>query len=132
MKEKASKSKLLRSGPFPPSCVGCIDRSHAQARTMHRSRWSALVFNLYLQHHTRSSLQLRFLATSDESLRKLAIVGGGLAGLSTAFHLLEKTPHTFQITIIDKAPVGQAGASSVAGGYVQYRIDYTRTSHSRP
>ena len=88
---------------------------------MHRSCLSALAFSLYLQQHTRSSIQIRFLATSDESLRKLAIVGGGLAGLSTAFHLLEKRPHTFQITIIDKASVGEAGASSVAGGYVQDR-----------
>jgi hypothetical protein len=50
--------------------------------------------------------------------KNIAIVGGGLAGLSTAFHLLEKTSSRCQVTIFDTAPVGTAGASSVAGGYV--------------
>jgi len=50
----------------------------------------------------------------------VAIVGGGLAGLSTAFHLLQKSAslhrRTPRITIIDKNPPGNGGASSVAGG----------------
>jgi hypothetical protein len=53
----------------------------------------------------------------------IAIVGGGLAGLSTAFHLLEKTvslSSRCRVTIFDTAHVGTAGASSVAGGYVPY------------
>ena len=45
----------------------------------------------------------------------VAIVGGGLAGLATAFHLLQKAPNT-NITIFDKAVPGCGGASSVAGG----------------
>jgi len=52
----------------------------------------------------------------------VAIVGGGLAGLSTAFHLLQKSAslhrRTPRITIIDKNPPGNGGASSVAGGWV--------------
>jgi aspartate oxidase len=45
----------------------------------------------------------------------VGIVGGGLAGLATAYHLIQKNP-TVDITIIDKAPPGTSGASSVAGG----------------
>lgn len=50
--------------------------------------------------------------------QNIAIVGGGLAGLSTAFHLLEKSESRCRVTIFDTAPVGTSGASSVAGGYV--------------
>jgi hypothetical protein len=57
-------------------------------------------------------------ADGQPQLQRIAIVGGGLAGLSTAFHLLEKTQSRCQVTIFDTAPVGTAGASSVAGGYV--------------
>jgi hypothetical protein len=56
-------------------------------------------------------------------IKNVAIVGGGLAGLSTAYHLLDsagnsmdKFPEGIQITIFDKALVGEGGASSVAGG----------------
>jgi hypothetical protein len=55
--------------------------------------------------------------------KNVAIIGGGLAGLSTAHHLLEKTKldqGALRVTIFDKAPVGMGGASSVAGGYVRY------------
>lgn len=56
-----------------------------------------------------------FLSASKAS--SVAIIGGGLAGLSTAFHLLDKAPNT-KITIFDKKDPGLGGASSVAGGYV--------------
>lgn len=60
------------------------------------------------------------LSGNDDSLQHgqpqtIGIVGGGLAGLSTAFHLLQKKPDV-HITILDKASVGTGGASSVAGG----------------
>ena len=45
----------------------------------------------------------------------VGIVGGGLAGLAAAFHLIEKKP-SVNITIIDKALPGSGGASSLAGG----------------
>eukprot|EP00980_Cylindrotheca_fusiformis_P018784 scaffold6265_cov193-Cylindrotheca_fusiformis.AAC.4 len=45
----------------------------------------------------------------------VAIVGGGLAGLATAYHLIRKNP-AVHITIIDKALPGTGGASAVAGG----------------
>jgi hypothetical protein len=73
----------------------------------------------FLPHHSFSST-----SSSDEDIpppQRIAIVGGGLAGLSTAFHLLEKTQarsSRCRVTIFDTAPVGTAGASSVAGGYV--------------
>jgi hypothetical protein len=61
--------------------------------------------------------------------QNIAIVGGGLAGLSTAFHLLDKTQtqahnSPCRVTILDTAPVGTAGASSVAGGYVPFVLQY--------
>jgi hypothetical protein len=69
----------------------------------------------YLTHRSSSS--------SIDSISNVAIIGGGLAGLSTAYHLLEiagsnknKYPRGIQITIFDKALVGEGGASSVAGG----------------
>jgi protoporphyrinogen oxidase len=51
----------------------------------------------------------------SESPQRVAIIGGGLAGLSTAFQLLQKSPK-INVTIFDKATVGTSGASSVAGG----------------
>ena len=46
---------------------------------------------------------------------RVAVIGGGLAGLSTAYHLLEKSPFS-DITIIDQQSPGAGGASAVAGG----------------
>ena len=64
------------------------------------------------------------LASSLSPPQKIAIVGGGLAGLSTAYHLLQSTitnandASTLSLTIFDKSLPGKGGASSVAGGYV--------------
>ena len=54
-------------------------------------------------------------------IENVAIIGGGLAGLSAAYHLIdisaEKRPNEqLHITIYDKAQVGISGASAVAGG----------------
>ncbi len=62
--------------------------------------------------------QIRLYASSPKNV---AIVGGGLAGLSTTYHLLKKSKdegegENLHITIFDKAEPGQGGASSVAGG----------------
>lgn len=59
----------------------------------------------------------RLLATRLRSTatRKATVVGGGLAGLSTAFHLLEKCS-SIEVTIVDQEEVGCGGASSVAAG----------------
>ncbi len=51
----------------------------------------------------------------------IGIVGGGLAGLSTAYYLLQRAPDT-KITIFDKEHPGFGGASAVAGGYVNLKI----------
>ena len=49
-------------------------------------------------------------------LQNIAIVGGGLAGLSTAYHLLQKRP-SLNVTILDTSSPGEGtGASTVAGG----------------
>lgn len=58
-----------------------------------------------------------FQSPSPAAPSHVTIVGGGLAGLSTAWHLAS-TPDDkpASITIVDPRPPGQAEASSVAGG----------------
>jgi hypothetical protein len=46
----------------------------------------------------------------------IAIIGGGLSGLSTAFHLLKESSPGTKVTILDTNKVGEGGASAVAGG----------------
>ena len=53
--------------------------------------------------------------------RRVAVIGGGLAGLSTTYHLLELCSNT-EVTVWDPHPVGTGGASSVAGGYVNFLV----------
>lgn len=54
-----------------------------------------------------------------QSKSAIRILGGGLAGLSVAYHLLASSTHTLNITIRDVAVgPGLGGASAVAGGYV--------------
>jgi glycine/D-amino acid oxidase-like deaminating enzyme len=70
--------------------------------------------------------------------KKVAVVGGGLAGLSVAYHLLEQcggpavtkksTAAAVKITIWDRASVGDGGASAVAGGYVRKNVRCTLPS----
>mmetsp|Transcript_11020 Transcript_11020/g.16879 ORF Transcript_11020/g.16879 Transcript_11020/m.16879 type:complete len:431 (+) Transcript_11020:174-1466(+) len=61
-----------------------------------------------------------FIATTRDSSpypAQISIVGGGLAGLSTAYHFLTKIDdRNASVTIYDKCPVGEGGASAVAGG----------------
>ena len=71
-------------------------------------------------NHTSSSSTLQH----NNSPRHIRILGGGLAGLSMAYHLLsllqqQQQPSRFDITIYDTAhEIGTGGASAVAGGYV--------------
>ena len=80
-------------------------------------RYSALKFGRKPQVRRSFSSSSSPLSLSASNLTRVAIVGGGLAGLSTAYHLLDKAPY-IDITIFDKKPPGLGGASSVAGGYV--------------
>ena len=70
---------------------------------------------------SRSATLHRLATTLGSSRRQpdsnqhIAIIGGGLAGLSTAYYLLEKAPG-LSITVIDKGEPGTGGASAVAGG----------------
>ena len=71
---------------------------------------------------TSLPLSKRGETNNDHPITNIAIVGGGLAGLSTAYHLLDIASRDddvrkgLRITIFDKAKVGEGGASSVAGG----------------
>ena len=56
--------------------------------------------------------------SSSSSIANVAVIGGGLAGLSTAYHLLDISSNQMHITIYDKEKVGGGGASSVAGGLI--------------
>lgn len=78
-------------------------RSHCRVR---RNEISRLLQSTAREHET----------TSSDGIKNVGIVGGGLAGLSTAYHLLQRQP-SLHITILDttKGP-GQGGASAVAGG----------------
>ena len=60
-----------------------------------------------------SRATIKLFSTKPENI---AIVGGGLGGLSTAYHLRQALGQDVHITIFDKCNVGEGGASSVAGG----------------
>jgi protoporphyrinogen oxidase len=50
-------------------------------------------------------------------IERICVVGGGLAGLSVTYHLLQKSRTPLSITLWDReATVGTGGASAVAGG----------------
>ena len=53
--------------------------------------------------------------SSDSHPANVCIIGGGLSGLSTAYHLLKESP-SVKVTILDTNEVGEGGASAVAGG----------------
>jgi ribulose 1,5-bisphosphate synthetase/thiazole synthase len=57
--------------------------------------------------------------SSRNSIQRVGIIGGGLAGLSVAHHLIEKSHQTtnLDVTIFDRCVgPGLGGASAVAGG----------------
>lgn len=69
----------------------------------------------------------RIVASSGNVPQRIAVVGGGLAGLSTTFHLLNSTERVarkrggdsslIHVTVFDPAPQGTSlGASAVAAG----------------
>lgn len=110
------------------------------------------------ERHQRKDRHVLSETTNDENnvgineikqhhpTKRLAIVGGGLAGLSTAYHFLSKINKlcsngssssssnddskdhyntdtcSWNITIYDQHPIGMGGASSVAGGYVHLLV----------
>ncbi len=73
---------------------------------------------------TRLAAEETTTTTTTQQPQHVTIVGGGLAGLSTAWHLVaqggqqrQPQPHPLtSLTLLDPRPPGQAEASSVAGG----------------
>jgi len=91
-------------------------------------RWNVIGADAFLMPRLGHTVRSRRLCSRSTALydanRKdttfdkeptIAIVGGGLAGLSVAYHISHIAPGA-HITIFDKASPGQGGASSVAGG----------------
>jgi ribulose 1,5-bisphosphate synthetase/thiazole synthase len=97
------------SGNFVTSCyIICI--------LMFGFMRASAAFLMNSFHNPKRIQQHRSRLFSSSPCENVAIVGGGLAGLSTAYHLLEKLGGHVEITVIDKAAPGEGGASSVAGG----------------
>ena len=90
-------------------------------------------FNIFVRSFTtipvtsRAKIPLKRISSttlSQQSTKDVAIIGGGLAGLSVCYHLLllqqqnqQGNKQVLNITIFDKESVpGKGGASAVAGG----------------
>ena len=108
---------LLACFAFPTSRVAALELSSLSRKT-----------RLQRLHVCQARTAVAALR-SDWKPKNVAIVGGGLAGLSTAFHLLEQAEKDgahgghLNITIFDKeASAGTGGASAVAGGYVSEKL----------
>lgn len=56
-----------------------------------------------------------FMTMTSHSLERVAVIGGGFSGLSTAYYL-SQLPRCKGIDVYDVLPPGRAGASSAAGG----------------
>ena len=114
-----------------PNCVGkhlmflrLVGRRHHFAGT-----WSASATSSTCRAVSASSSGP---AAGSSTEKRIAIFGGGLAGLSVALHLLENITRinsnsnreqhqrvTLSVTVLDCAAApGLGGASAVAGGYV--------------
>lgn len=83
-------------------CVGFVSRATPISRAASRQKLMAIT-------------------TSTRQVESIGIIGGGLAGLSAAYHLIDIATKTrpndkLHITIYDKTNVGEGGASAVAGG----------------
>jgi FAD dependent oxidoreductase len=110
------------------SSLSTMHRSQVVTTFRRRSSWN--IFPYYnptkaVQNRCVGSTSDIFSTSNIENDRaqqhqfRLAIVGGGLAGLSTAYHYLSKQVRMEQschVTIFDSSTVGTGGASSVAGG----------------
>lgn len=48
--------------------------------------------------------------------QRVAVIGGGLAGLGCAFHLLNSSTHPLDVDVFDPCTAGEGGASAVAAG----------------
>ena len=102
-------------------CVGGITGFANNAALTTRARAALMVSSAALTTRARALMMSSSSKMEARHIENVAIVGGGLAGLSAAFHLIdiakEKRPNEqLHITIYDKSQVGTSGASSVAGG----------------
>ena len=101
-------SLLLMKGPLRKLHRFAVDSQRGGRWSLSSSPPSAIRF-------MSKGTDLEVEDSSSASVGNVAIIGGGLAGLSTTYHLLQKSPD-LNITIFDKTKPGTGGASAVAGG----------------
>lgn len=82
---------------------------------IHRPRISQSIRPGHSRIHIHNTNNNEQSATADGP-RTITVIGGGLAGLAVTYHLLKHQSTFTRIRVIDQAGVGEAGASSVAGG----------------
>lgn len=108
------RTKMLRLGFVPSRSMVPLHRSPLKYPTPNISPKE-----IPYKPSSRTNVYLFGTKQNIREINSVAIVGGGLAGLSTAFSLLSKTSSSGQvprITVFDTENPGCGGASAVAGG----------------
>lgn len=116
---------------FIGHCVGLVTKGPAPlSRSLHTTASSELP-SLTIRHFAPKTKRVKQVRSNvappgTPSPQRIAVVGGGLAGLAVTYHLLNSTAryarkrdydHTsMHITIFDPAYPGTAGASAAAAG----------------
>src|SRR5262249_1386621 len=65
--------------------------------------------------HVRSEARAALIARMDSSGRSIVIVGGGLIGLSAAFHV-RRADGQARVTVLERGRIGEAASSASAAG----------------
>lgn len=99
----------------PLRSFGCLTMLALSGGVLRSSNFAGGILPSKAASRHRPATTLRSSRRKSDSNQHIGIIGGGLAGLSTAYYLLEKAPG-LSVTVIDKGEPGTGGASAVAGG----------------